>query len=98
MAQIKRKVTLRQKVSEPTPTQPTSKKPWWPWALAAVVVCGGLVFLLTRGNVSSGDEVAQTDVPLVEDIATRDNPATPTQDSVMADTETLTEEQPICSG
>lgn len=94
MAQIKRKVTLRQKVSEPTPTQPTSKKPWWPWALAAVVVCGGLVFLLTRGNGSSGDEVAQTDVPLVENIATQDNPATPTQDSVMADTETRREEQP----
>ncbi len=94
MAQIKRKVTLRQKVSEPTPTQPTSKKPWWPWALAAVVVCGGLVFLLTRGNGPSGDEVAQTNVPLVEDIATQDNPATTTQDSVMADTERQTEEQP----
>lgn len=62
------------------------KKPWWPWALAAVVVCGGLVFLLTRGNGPSGDEVAQTNVPLVEDIATQDNPATTTQDSVMADT------------
>ena len=54
--------------------------------MAAVVVCGGLVFLLTRGNGPSGDEVAQTNVPLVEDIATQDNPATTTQDSVMADT------------
>lgn len=79
----------------PTPNpKPTPKKPWWPWALAAVVVCGGLVFLLTRGNGSSGDEVAQTNVPLVEDIATQDNPATTTQDSVMADTERQTEEQP----
>lgn len=91
MAQIKRKVTLRQKVSEPTPAP---KKPWWPWVLAAVVVCGGLVFLLTRGNSSSGDETAQTNVLLVEDVATQDNPATPTQDSVMADTETQTEELP----
>ena len=76
-------------VSEKSP-----KRPWWPWALAAVVVCGGLVFLLTRGNDSSGDEVAQANVPLVEDSATQDNPATTTQDSVMADTETQTEEQP----
>ena len=65
MAQLKRKVTLRQKNasnSEPTSksSSPTPKKPWWPWALGAVVVCGGLFFLLTRGNNTTGNEKVQS--------------------------------------
>lgn len=77
-----------------TPQKKLTGKPWWPWVLAAVMVCGGLVFLLTRGNSSSGDDVALAIVPVAEDTTAQDNPATPTRDSVMADTETQTEEQP----
>lgn len=93
MAQIKRKVTLRQKVSEPASSLPTTKKPWWPWVLAAVIVGGGLVFLLTRNNDSSGGEVAQANIPVAEDITTQENHAMLTQDSTLADTDAPTAEQ-----
>ena len=74
--------------------KPTPKKPWLPWVLAAVVVCGGMVFLLTRGNGSSGNEVVQANVPVVEDTTTQDNPTTPSQDSTLADADASTEKQP----
>lgn len=96
MAQLKRKVTLRQKSvanNEATPTPPSSKKPWWPWVLGAVVVCGGLVFLLTRGNNTMGDEMAQSSGQVTEKVTSQDNPATTSEPTVF-DTSTSTEEQP----
>lgn len=74
MAQIKRKVTLRQKVSEPTPTQPTSKKPWWPWLLVGVMVCGVIIFLMTRGKGDTKDILEQPTKQIVEDVPARDVP------------------------
>lgn len=76
-----------------TPQKKPSGKPWWPWLLAAVVVCGGLVFLLTRGNGTSGDEEAQSIVPVAEDTTAQDNYVMLTQDSTLADTYASTEEQ-----
>lgn len=96
MAQLKRKVTLRKKSvtnNEATPTPPFSKKPWWPWVLGAVVVCGCLVFLLTRGNNTMGDEMAQSTEQLAETVTSQDNPATTSEPAVF-DTTASTEEQP----
>lgn len=76
-----------------TPQKKPSGKPWWPWLLAAVVVCGGLVFLLTCGNGSSGDEVAQAIVPVAKDTTAQDNSVMLMQDSTLADTDASTEEQ-----
>ena len=76
-----------------TPQKKPSGKPWWPWLLAAVVVCGGLVFLLTRGNGTSGDEEAQANAPVAENVSSQDDLATPTQDSTLTDAEAPTEEQ-----
>ena len=47
--------------------KPSPKKPWWPWVVGAVVVCGGLTFLLTRGNRTNSSEVVQ---PVVSDVDT----------------------------
>ena len=47
--------------------KPSSKKPWWPWVLGAVIVCSGLTFLLTRGNSTNSSEVVQ---PVVSDVDT----------------------------
>lgn len=94
MAQIKRKVTLRQKnISNNEVTPPAPKKPWWPWALGAVVVCGGLIFLLTRGNNTMGDEMAQSTGQVTENVTSQDNPAITSEPAVF-DTTASTEEQP----
>ena len=75
MAQIKRKVTLRQKVS----TDSSPKKQWWPWIVGAVVVCGFLVFLLTRNDVPD-DDVTQATSQSTENIATIDSSIVSTSD------------------
>ena len=77
MAQIKRKVSLRQKTSgnEVTAAPSTSakpKKPRWPWLLVGVLVCGVLVFLMTHGKDDAKDILEQPTEQIVEDMPTQD--------------------------
>ena len=88
MAQIKRKVTLRQKNvsnNEVAQTPPTSKKLWWPWVLGFVVVCGGLIFFLTRGNNTTGDDMEQSTNQVTENVTPNGN-STSSFGSAVSDT------------
>ena len=72
MTQLKRKVSLRQKTSgnevtaEPS-TPPKPKKPWWPWLLVGVLVCGVIIFFMTRGKGDAKDGFGQPTEQIVED-------------------------------
>lgn len=96
MTQLKRKVALRQKVTpsevEPTPQKtPKAKKPWWPWVLGALVVCGGLTFLLTHNNNNTGNRIAEAVVPTVDSIIDNHEENIGTSDSILIDTAVPTE-------
>ena len=79
MAQIKRKVSLRQKTScnevTAAPSAPTKpKKPWWPWILVGVLVCGVIIFLMTRGKGDAKDILEQPTEQIVENVPEQDIP------------------------
>ena len=79
MAQIKRKVSLRQKVTgnEVSAVPSTSTKPkktWWPWLLAGVLVCGVIIFLMTRGKDDAKDNMEQSTEQIVEDVPVQEVP------------------------
>ena len=96
MTQLKRKVTLRQKNTASTEvpsTPPIPKKPWWPWVLGAVVVCGGLIFFLNRDNNTTGNEIEQPTEQVAENVTSLDYP-TATSEPAVIDTVASTEEHP----
>lgn len=79
MAQIKRKVSLRQKttgneVTAAPSTPPKPKRPWWPWLLVGALVCGVIIFLMTRGKGDTKDILEQPTKQIVEDVPARDVP------------------------
>ena len=79
MAQIKRKVSLRQKTSgnevAAAPTTPSKpKKPWWPWLLVGVLVCGVIIFFMTRGKGDAKDILEQPTEQIVKDVPALDVP------------------------
>lgn len=79
MAQIKRKVSLRQKTSgnevTAAPTTPSKpKRPWWPWLLVGVLVCGVIIFFMTRGRGDAKDILEQPTEQIVEDVPAQDVP------------------------
>jgi outer membrane protein OmpA-like peptidoglycan-associated protein len=64
MAELKRKVSLKQKhgaVEEsPPPAPPPKKSKWWLWAIPAlVVVAGVIIYLLATGDSSSPDKTVE---------------------------------------
>lgn len=96
MAKLKRKVTLRQKnatSNEVTTTPPAPKKLWWPWAIGVMLVCGGLVFFLTRGDNTSGTEGKRPSEEFVEAVTAQDNPTT-SSSSAETKADEFSEEQP----
>lgn len=42
------------------------KKPWWPWLLAGALVCGVIIFLMTRGKGDTKDITEQTTEQIVD--------------------------------
>lgn len=79
MAQIKRKVSLRQKTSgnevTTAPSTPSKPKiPWWLWLLAGVLVCGVIIFFMTRGKGDAKDILEQPTEQIVEDVPAQDVP------------------------
>lgn len=98
MAQIKRKVSLRQKTTgnevtaaPSTPTMP--KKPWWPWLLVGVLVCGVIIFLMTRSKGDAKDILEQPKEQIVEDVPAQDVPNVAEQESKENGTGESTDEQ-----
>ena len=98
MAQIKRKVSLRQKTTgnevtaaPSTPTMP--KKPWWPWLLVGVLVCGVIIFLMTRSKGDAKDILEQPTEQIVEDVPAQDVPNVAEQESKENGTGESTDEQ-----
>lgn len=94
MAQLKRKVTLRQKNvsnNEVAPTPSTSKKPWWPWVLGVVAVCGGLIFFLTRGNNTTGDDMEQSINQVTENVTPKGNSSSSLESAVSDTAESIEE-------
>lgn len=98
MAQIKRKVSLRQKTTgnevtaaPSTPTMP--KKPWWPWLLVGVLVCGVIIFFMTRGKGDAKDILEQPTEQIVEDVPAQDVPNVAEPESKENGTGESTDEQ-----
>ncbi|MBR3724896.1 MAG: hypothetical protein IKN11_05840 [Bacteroidales bacterium] len=98
MAQIKRKVSLRQKTTGNevtaaplTPTKP--KKPWWPWLLVGVLVCGVIIFLMTRGKGDANDILEQSTEQIEEDVPAQDVPNVAEPESKENGTGESTDEQ-----
>ena len=98
MAQIKRKVSLRQKTTgnevttaPSTPTKP--KKPWWPWLLAGALMCGVIIFLMTRSKGDAKDILEQPTEQIVEDVPAQDVPNVAEQESKENGTGESTDEQ-----
>lgn len=48
------------------------KRPWWPWLLVGVLVCGVIIFLMTRGKGDSKDILEQPTEQIVEDVPAQD--------------------------
>lgn len=79
MAQIKRKVSLRQKTTgnevTAAPSTPSrSKKPWWPWLLVGILVCVVIIFFMTRGNGDAKGILEQPTEQIVEDVPAQNVP------------------------
>lgn len=79
MTQLKRKVSLRQKTTgnevAAAPTPPSNpKKPWWPWLLVGVLVCGVIIFFMTCGKGDAKEILEQPTEQIVEDMPSQDVP------------------------
>ena len=57
------------------------KKPWWPWLLAGALVCGVIIFLMTRGKGDTKDILEQPKEQIVEDVPAQDVPNVAEQES-----------------
>ena len=100
MTQLKRKVSLRQKTTgnevtaaPSTPAKP--KKPWWPWLLVGVLVCGVIIFLMTRGKGDAKDVLEQPTEQIVEDVPAQDVPGVAKPESKENSTGESADEQTI---
>ena len=98
MAQIKRKVSLRQKttgneVTAAPSTLTKPKKPWWPWLLVGVLLCAVFIFFMTRGKGDAKDILEQPTEQIVEDVPAQDVPNVAEQESKENGTGESTDEQ-----
>ena len=98
MAQIKRKVSLRKKTSgnevTAAPSTPAkSRKPWWPWFLVGALVCGVIIFLMTRSKDDAKDITEQTTEQIVEDVPAKNVPNVAEPESKENGTEESADEQ-----
>ncbi|MDR1551960.1 MAG: OmpA family protein [Prevotellaceae bacterium] len=103
MAELKRKVALKQKhgaVEESPPAAPPPAPPpaikWWLWLIAGLVVVGGIVFFLTRGSDSPTGKSEKDNTAEI----TPQQPATPSQpaDTVKPATQPATPPIPYNKG
>ena len=69
------------------------KKPWWPWLLAGALVCGVIIFLMTRGKGDAKDILEQPTEQIVEDVPAQDVPNVAEQESKENGTGESTDEQ-----